>query len=207
MIWSSLRAIACLCQTSLRSSKGNREESWERLFLCIISPLKKLGDNNENIPGSLEWLLDVPMPSSCQSWAESARPLVCVWVTDKWCQKWPFSVIIPAQRGTRRRSMAWTMPLPEVLTASWHPATQPPLLQLGHRQYLSRKGMGSRGRKGSHRDPEVVRSVSGFSIVCPEENLLALGAKHVCARMGFKNSNRTLSVLKGLMWKVCLSQA
>lgn len=158
MILSSLRTIACLCQTSLRSSKGNRKKRWERLFLCIISPLRKLGDNSENNPGSLEWLLDVPVLSSWQLWAVFARPLICVWVTDKWCPKWPFSVIIPAQRGDRR-SMAWTMPLPEVFTASWHPDTQPPLLQPRHRWYLWRKGVGIRGRKESHRDPEVVRSI------------------------------------------------
>ena len=57
------------------------------------------------------------------------------------------------------------------------------------------RGTGSRGGKESRRDPEVV-----ISIVAAEQfakkKTLALSAKHVCTRMGFRHSNRTLSVCK-----------
>lgn len=61
------------------------------------------------------------------------------------------------------------------------------------------KGNGEHRKKGKLQGPRSGQIHSGGRIVCPEENSPALGAKHVCARMGFKNSNRTLSVLKGLM--------
>lgn len=40
------------------------------------------------------------------------------------------------------------------------------------------------------------RNGKGFQCFCREGNSLVLGARHVCTRMGFKNSNRTLSVFK-----------
>lgn len=36
----------------------------------------------------------------------------------------------------------------------------------------------------------------GFHYFCREGNSLVLGTRHVCTRMGFKNSNRMLSVFK-----------
>lgn len=58
----------------------------------------------------------------------------------------------------------------------------------GRDQGKKGKSQGSRGKVHN-----------GGRMVCPEENSLALGAKHVCTRMGLKNLNRTLSVLKELM--------
>lgn len=61
------------------------------------------------------------------------------------------------------------------------------------------KGGRDQGKKGKSQGSRSGKVHSGGRMVCPEENSLALGAKHVCTRMGLKNSNRTLSVLKELM--------
>lgn len=82
-----------------------------------------------------------------------------------------------------------------VLASSYTTSTPAARAQIISQQ----KGDGEQGKKGKSQGSRSGQVRSGFRIVCPEENLLALGAKHVCARMGFKNSNRTLSVLKGLM--------
>lgn len=56
-------------------------------------------------------------------------------------------------------------------------------------------GLGPR-KKGKSRSSMVNKVHSHGRIVCPEENSLAVDAKHVCTRMVFRNSNRTLSVFK-----------
>lgn len=55
------------------------------------------------------------------------------------------------------------------------------------------EGQGKKGRTGGILSGNTH---GGSGAVCQEENSLALDAKHVCTRMGFKNSNRTLSVFK-----------
>lgn len=63
------------------------------------------------------------------------------------------------------------------------------------------KGDSSRRGKEKHRDPEVVISMVAAELFAKKKTLvspLALVAKHVCTRMGFKNSDRTLSVFKDL---------
>lgn len=77
--------------------------------------------------------------------------------------------------------------------AHWHPDPWPASLQPG----LRGKGTRSKGRE----KPAGIQSgnIHGRSrAVRQEEKSLALDAKHVCTRMGFKNSNRTLSVFKDL---------
>lgn len=108
-------------------------------------------------------------------------------LTDTWWKS-GHRVTAPDQGGARRRSVAWTC------WRRW------PFL--GIRMHilcpcsLGTGWWGSGGRQGSRRDPEVV-----ISIVAAEQpakkKTLALGAKHVCTRMGFRNSDRTLSVFKG----------
>lgn len=55
-------------------------------------------------------------------------------------------------------------------------------------------GLGPREERKGQVPPGKVHS--GGRTVCPEENSLAVDAKHVCTRMVFRNSNRTLSVFK-----------
>lgn len=60
----------------------------------------------------------------------------------------------------------------------------------------------SRGRgRGAGEESKVAGTRNGNihgggGAFCQEENSLALDAKHVCTRTGFKNSDRTLSVFK-----------
>lgn len=125
-----------------------------------------------------------PCAFSYQPWIGFVIPVVCVGVTDKWWQKCPFSVIMPDQRGARRR-VAWTMPLPEVPTAPWHPDAQPSTLAALAPMISQGKGDWDPGKKGKPRVPHG-KVHSGGRTVCPEENSLAVDAKHVCTRMVFR---------------------
>lgn len=130
-----------------------------------------------------------PCAFSYQLWTGFVILVVCVRVTDKWWQQWLFSVIMPDQGGM------WHEPCPcqrcpQLLSTQMH--NLPPL-QPWH-QYLRGRGTGTQGRKespGSH----MVRSIV-VAEQFAQKKTLAVDAKRVCTRMVFRNSNRTLSVLK-----------